>query len=140
MISFDQPVSLLSKYVASKSKHFPIHRKMVAPFFANINTTTNGGVFFRETEERTLLVRATNDVRRSFAYEKGFQATSLFIATWVKVEYQSKPKDKVSRITNPPLHASYFLLHWSGNFRQECQYSGYTKPRTLLINIEVKAK
>ena len=100
VISFYQPASPFSKHVSSKtSKHFPAHFKILAPFFANVHTSPGGGgVFFRETQDKALLLRATMEVRIGFGNENTFHVRNLFIATWVKVGYNEQHQEKVSHI------------------------------------------
>ncbi|XP_070554193.1 sushi domain-containing protein 2-like isoform X2 [Ptychodera flava] len=70
---------------------FPLDRdrRIVAPFWADINTRNGGEVYFREISnpDDVLLDRATQEVCRVFARHKSFQATWMLIATWDDVAF-----------------------------------------------------
>lgn len=53
------------------------------------------GLFFRETQDASLLQRATESVDEAFNSGSDFEAKSLFIATWKDVGYHSQGADKV---------------------------------------------
>ena len=61
---------------------------IIAPFWANVDTTGTGTVYYRETTSSALLTRATTEIRSVFP--NGFTATNLFIATWDHVGYYSR--------------------------------------------------
>ena len=52
-------------------------------------------LFSRETQDASLLQRATESVRDAFSYGSDYEAKSLFIATWKDVGYYSQGVDKV---------------------------------------------
>jgi hypothetical protein len=52
-------------------------------------------LFFRETQDPSLLQRATESVHEAFSYGADFEASSLFIATWKDVGYHNQGADKV---------------------------------------------
>ncbi|XP_022783567.1 sushi domain-containing protein 2-like isoform X2 [Stylophora pistillata] len=68
---------------------FPLgnDRRLVAPFWADVDTRNGGQVFYRETTDLQLLKRATNDVTAAFVDHRKFKATWLFVATWYKVAF-----------------------------------------------------
>ena len=51
---------------------FPLgdSRRLVAPFWADVDTRNGGQVFYRETTDSQLLKRATNDVSATFVDHK----------------------------------------------------------------------
>lgn len=53
---------------------------VIAPFFADSDTSLAGEVFYRYTDNETLLEEATSCIRDAFDSE--FSPTVLFIATW----------------------------------------------------------
>jgi len=55
-------------------------------------------VFSSESQNETVLQRASDLVRRSFSSAYNFQAKSVFIATWDNVGYNPKGADKVSKL------------------------------------------
>ena len=68
---------------------FPLgdSRRLVAPFWADVDTRNGGQVFYRETTDSQLLKRATNDVTATFVDHRKFKATWLFVATWYEVAF-----------------------------------------------------
>ena len=58
---------------------------MIAVYWADVDTTNQGTVFYRETQNSTLLDKARDSIRAN--YGGRFAPTSLFIATWDKVGY-----------------------------------------------------
>jgi len=69
---------------------------LVAPFWANIDTTPNQGgrIWYRETNSSSLLSRVDADVRNFFSVAN-FTATYLFIVTWDRVGYHNQQFDLV---------------------------------------------
>lgn len=83
VISFNQPVS----FTVSP---FPINNsdiQLIAPFFANADTTRLGTVWFRETNDTTVLKKAEEDLHRAFPDQTSFQPQIAFIATWDGIGY-----------------------------------------------------
>ena len=68
---------------------FPLgdNRRLLAPFWADVDTRNGGDVFYRETTDPNLLQQATNDVTATFVDQRTFKATWLLIATWYKVAF-----------------------------------------------------
>ena len=68
---------------------FPLgdNRRLVAPFWADVDTRNGGEVFYRETTDPNLLQRASNDVTATFVDERKFKAIWVLIATWYKVPF-----------------------------------------------------
>ncbi|KAG9341578.1 hypothetical protein JZ751_019091, partial [Albula glossodonta] len=68
---------------------FPIagDRRVVAPFWADVDNRRAGQVFYRETKDPAILQRATADVHRYFPEFPAFTATWALIATWHKVTF-----------------------------------------------------
>ncbi|XP_033100073.1 sushi domain-containing protein 2-like [Anneissia japonica] len=71
---------------------FPLgnDRRLVAPFWADVDTNNGGRVYYREVVRHNnegLADRATNIVRDTFIDQNDFTATWLFIATWDNVSY-----------------------------------------------------
>ena len=68
---------------------FPLgdRRRLVAPCWADADTTVAGKVFYRETSDQGLLQRATVDVTTVYVKCKAFSAAWLLIATWYEVAF-----------------------------------------------------
>ena len=78
-ISFDTSVGTFTP------ETFPLanNLQLIAPFWADVDTTVAGNVWYREaSSERSLLQRARDEIRRALASQEDFQPTFLFIATW----------------------------------------------------------
>ena len=83
---------------------FPLadNRRLVAPFWADVDTGNGGDVFYRETTDPNLLKQATNDVTATFVDQRKFKAAWLLIATWYKVAFfgaSGNYTNKVSRLS-----------------------------------------
>ncbi len=68
--------------------HFPLlGPELVAPFWADVDTTGSGKVSYRDTSNQTLLERTRLDIQRYFEDSRRFEPSFLFIATWEQVGY-----------------------------------------------------
>lgn len=90
MVSFDSPVS---QYTPDP---FPLvdGRAFVAPFWADIDNRITGEVYYRESQDKQLLQRATTDINTYFPNEE-FNATWVFVATWDRVAFYGSLSSKV---------------------------------------------
>ncbi|CAG9578155.1 unnamed protein product [Danaus chrysippus] len=66
---------------------FPLPYPSIAAFYTNINTTDVGTVYYRETNESHVLLKAEESVQNNFHEYYDFKPTSVFIATWIDVTY-----------------------------------------------------
>ncbi|XP_060775760.1 sushi, nidogen and EGF-like domain-containing protein 1 isoform X2 [Neoarius graeffei] len=68
---------------------FPIagDRRVVAPFWADVDNRQAGIVFYRETKDPAILKRATEDIHYYFPEFPTFTATWALIATWHNVTF-----------------------------------------------------
>ena len=75
---------------------FPTDRddKIIAPYWADVDTTGIGNVIYRMTTDADLLQRADNHIRRAFP-TKTFSSNYLFIATWDHVGFFDGQTEKV---------------------------------------------
>ena len=78
------------------------HDTIIAPFWADIDTTGTGTVYYRETSDPSLLSRAANEIQGTIA--TSFMPSHLFIATWDAVGYYMNRTDKVINIYECTLH------------------------------------
>ncbi len=69
--------------------------QLIAPFWADVDTRGAGTVWYRETTESQLLVRARSEIQAAIANQGSFSPNFLFIATWDHVGYYSRHADKV---------------------------------------------
>jgi nidogen (entactin) len=75
---------------------FPIGYPVIAPFYANADTSKAGTVYYRETQDAYMLVKAEEDLKLCFPQHYHFQPTDLFIATWSDVGYHKAGSDKMN--------------------------------------------
>ena len=74
---------------------FPLNEHMIiAPFWADVDTRGIGHIYFRQTNDSTLLTRAANELRAAFP-TSDVNVTKLFIVTWNATGYFDQKKDKV---------------------------------------------
>ncbi|GAA6102591.1 sushi, nidogen and EGF-like domain-containing protein 1 isoform X1 [Tachysurus ichikawai] len=68
---------------------FPIagDRRVVAPFWADVDNRQAGIVFYREIKDPTILKRATEDIHYYFPEFPTFTATWVLVATWHNVTF-----------------------------------------------------
>lgn len=68
---------------------FPIagDRRVVAPFWADVDNRRAGQVFYRESKDPAILQRATTDVRKFFPEFPTFTASWALISTWHRVTF-----------------------------------------------------
>ena len=64
-----------------KSTKVPI----VAPYFADADSRGSGNIYFRQTNEDSLLLRAAEDVK--YVFGKHFVPEQLFIVRWDNVGF-----------------------------------------------------
>ena len=69
--------------------------EFIAPYWADVDIRGVGQIYYRHTDNSTLLARATNQIRTVFPTSKNVNFTSLFIVTWHAVGYFQEQTDKV---------------------------------------------
>ncbi len=99
ILSFSRPVSGYSPETFPLSSNL----KVVAPYWADVDTSGTGTVWYRQTTDKQILERAQYDVTKDPtlfpALNLGdFSPSLVFIATWDHVGYYSRRTDKVSEI------------------------------------------
>ena len=97
-VFFGQKTDMIN-YVPNVNK-FPFgnKRSFVAPFWADVDTTANGNVWYRQTKLQSLLDKANKQIKNAFPLQPQFTATDLIIATWDHVGYFDSKSDKVSNL------------------------------------------
>ncbi|XP_033100069.1 sushi domain-containing protein 2-like [Anneissia japonica] len=91
-VNTDGAISFLSEVSQYSSDPFPLDgdRRLIAPFWADVDTNNGGTVYYRQVlpnNNEGLADRATQIVRDTFIDQDDFRATWLFIATWDNVSY-----------------------------------------------------
>ena len=61
--------------------------RMVAPFWADVDTRNGGDVFYRESYDNTLLTLVSQEIAAAFPQLWGIEIKWLFITTWLEVAY-----------------------------------------------------
>ena len=74
--------------------HF-VTSQSIAPFYANVDITGTGNVFYRQTADTNLLMRATNEIQSAFLASTNASIKNLLIVTWNDVGYYRNHTDKV---------------------------------------------
>ncbi|XP_048752954.2 protein mesh-like isoform X2 [Ostrea edulis] len=82
-------ISFLKTVSTFTPNPFPLDddRRLIAIFWADVDTRNGGTVWYRESTNQTILNRATEEVRTYFPQFFRFQATWVFIATWDNVAF-----------------------------------------------------
>jgi len=68
---------------------------LVAPFLADVDTRRSGQIFYRQTTDADLLIRATSEIRTAIPSSDNVTIKALLIVTWDAVGYNSLNIDKV---------------------------------------------
>ena len=72
--------------------------KLIAPYWADADTRGSGQVFYRQTTDPSLLVRATREIRTALHLSQNVTITNLLIATWRDVDhYYYRNSNKVKQ-------------------------------------------
>ena len=93
-------ITFNAAYSGLTTSPFPISGSpMIAPFFSDVDTRGAGSVWYRTTNDTSLLANAVRDVP-SILTGPNFTPVWLFIATWDHVGYYKSRSDKVSTVQN----------------------------------------
>ena len=81
IISFQHP---FTEYIP---RRFPLNNllPLIAPFWNDVDIRSPGNIFYRQTNDTTLLQRARDQLQELFPSSGNFTPTTLFIATWDRV-------------------------------------------------------
>ena len=82
-------ISFLAPVTQFTPDPFPLgdQRRLVAPYWGDVNTNIGGVVSYRETNDTALLQRETRDIRQASSNFNDFDTTWIFIATWDRVAF-----------------------------------------------------
>jgi hypothetical protein len=66
---------------------FPLgnHSRLIAPFWADVDTKSGGVVYYRETQDLAIRTRVSEEIRRYFVRQRRFSAKWVLVATWLNV-------------------------------------------------------
>ncbi|XP_019636956.1 PREDICTED: sushi domain-containing protein 2-like [Branchiostoma belcheri] len=89
-------ISFLGQIAQYTPDSFPLGdgRRLITPFWGDVDTRNGGFVMYRETTDPNILARATTDIRLTFPYLPNFQAAWAFVATWHEVAYFGSGSEK----------------------------------------------
>ena len=92
IVSFDKP------FVSSSIKSLPLSGgdKIIAPFWADVDTRGAGKVFYRQAIDPSLLARASSEIQETFSLSQNFTIKNLFVVTWNAVGFYPTRADKVN--------------------------------------------
>nr|XP_058948028.1 protein mesh-like [Pocillopora verrucosa] len=81
---------------------FPLgdNRRLISPFWGDVDTRKGGTVLYRESIDSVLLDRATKDVRRAFLNHQRFSASWIFIVTWDRVAFYGAEGNFKNKVNN----------------------------------------
>ena len=82
---------------------FPLDNyTLIAPFYGDVDTREAGTVWFTDpvTKNKTMLLKAQEDIHSAFPDSKQFSPTYLIVATWDHVGYYEEQDDKVHKMLN----------------------------------------
>ena len=71
---------------------------MIAPYWADVDLTGTGNIFYRQSKNPVLLARASHEIQMAFSLSQNISVTNLFIATWNAVGYYQNHTDKVGHV------------------------------------------
>ena len=102
-VNNDGPISFDGDMTRIRPHLLPVRRTppFLAAYWADVDTTPrNGGaVFYRATTDQELLDRASDHITELFTQpRRTFEATELFIATWLRVGYSEIPTNLVKKL------------------------------------------
>lgn len=87
-VNTDGVLTFTNKSLPFSNDKFPINTdyEIIAPFWADVDTTGTGDITYRKTTDANLLQRANDHVKRAFPTVT-FLPKYLFIATWDHVGF-----------------------------------------------------
>ena len=96
-VNADGVISLDRRYSIYTPRSLPLTRtdKIIAPYWADVDTRGTGNIYYRQTTDPSLLARATSEIRAAFPMSQSIAITNMFIATWDSVGYYYWSTDKV---------------------------------------------
>ncbi|KAF2367526.1 EGF domain [Trinorchestia longiramus] len=86
-------ISFLTEIPSFFNVQFPLDYPIIAALYTDIDTSTKGSVWFRETSDPATVTRMKSELAAYFSAAENFTPTGVFIATWDGVGgYKLKPK------------------------------------------------
>ena len=96
-VSDNGVISFNSTFNLSTPLSLPLNgtNKIIAPYWADVDTRGTGNIYYRQTNDSSLLARATSEIGAAFPESQNVMIKHLFIVTWDGVGYYNKNTDKV---------------------------------------------
>ncbi|XP_071969525.1 sushi, nidogen and EGF-like domain-containing protein 1 [Engystomops pustulosus] len=91
LLSFKDPISSWTPRPLPISLYNPF----LAVFWADVDNTKAGNIYYRQSRDTGLLARATSDIR-NYTQNQNFQAQWVFVATWDRVAYSGSTSNRVN--------------------------------------------
>ena len=93
-------ISLDRSFTSSRVSSLPVRgtfesSRIIAPYWANVDTRGTGNIYYRQTTDPNLLSRTIREIRRAFP--RAVHLTNLLIVTWDAVGYFNQQIDKVRK-------------------------------------------
>ena len=90
-------ISFNSRYNVRTPLSLPLSGiyRIIAPYWADVDTRGGGRIFYRQTTDSNLLAKAADEIRRGFPMSQNVSLSNLLIATWDAVGYYYRNGDKV---------------------------------------------
>ena len=99
-------------------QEFPFYESVIAPYMADLDTTSQGHITYRESQDSKVLDKANSDIQRAFPEAaKDFEGASVLIATWKNVkgfslEGEVRVKTNLLKRHKRPAHLRSFKPLW----------------------------
>ena len=105
-------ISFNSRYNVRTPLSLPLSgtQQIIAPYWADVDTSGTGQIFYRQSTDPSLLARASREIQEAFPSSKISVITNLLIATWVDVGYYYQKVDKV-RMHDCAYHIHTYVDH-----------------------------
>jgi hypothetical protein len=89
VISFLRPVSQFTPdaFPLGNNANLGISFELIAPFWADVDTTNGGIVYYRETQDLAIRTRVSEEIRKYFVRQRRFSAKLVLIVTWLNVAH-----------------------------------------------------
>jgi len=96
-VSVNGIISLDHRFDEHTTHPFPLSGtdKIIAPYWADVDTRGTGNVYYHQTTDPSLLARVTSEIRAAFSNPNNLVIDNLLIVTWDRVGYYPRGNDKV---------------------------------------------
>jgi len=108
-------ISFGSRFNVRTPQSFPLNgsNEIIAPYWADVDISGTGNIYYRQTADPSLLAKATREIRAAFPEARNVTILNLLIATWDKVGYYYNNNDKVIVYTTCIACKLYYLWYYT---------------------------